>query len=96
MIKPINNNIVIEPADKNKETTKSGLIIPETVNTKPTQGKVVAIGPGKYNDEGNLMPILGIDVGNTVLYRQYSGNEVDIENKKYVILSDTDVLAIIE
>lgn len=98
-LRPTNNNIIVEP-EQSSETIRNGIVIPGTVNEKPSKGKVVAVGPGKLKDDGTRMPITGIpggiDAGSTVLYRKYAGNEIEDESKKYVILADTDIVAVVE
>jgi chaperonin GroES len=94
IIKPTGNNIIVEPIKLN-DTTKSGLILPETVKMSSGKGKVLAIGPGKLDDKGNIIPILGIKNGDTVIYKQFTGSEIEINSDKYVVLSDSDIIATI-
>ena len=93
-IKPLSNNIFLEAAEEGKKT-KSGIYIPDTAEkNKPTMGKVFAVGPGKANDKGERTAMT-VKVGDTVLFKQYGMDEIEIEGKKYLVGSEDDVLAII-
>lgn len=74
--------------------TKGGIYIPETAETKPTTGKVVAVGEGKMNDKGERIP-MSVKIGDTVLYKKYGLSEVEIEGKKYMVGDEDDILAIL-
>ncbi len=79
-----------------EKTTKSGIVLPETAEKeKPVKGKVLAIGPGKRNDKGELQP-MSVKVGDVVLFKKYGPDEIEIENKKYLVGDEEDILAIIE
>ena len=94
-IKPLSDYILIEPI-KEEEKTKSGILLPETADKeRPEQGKVIAVGPGKLNDSGNLIP-MDIKVGQKVLFTKYGPNEIKVEDKEYLIAKQEDILAIIE
>lgn len=94
-LKPLGNRVILEPVSK-EEKTKSGIIIPETVDKeKPEQGKILAAGPGKMSKDGKRIP-MDIKAGDKVLFSKYSPTEVKIENKEYLVVSDDDILAIIE
>jgi len=93
-LKPLSNHIVVEPEDMQK-VTKSGIVLPETAGEKPTQGTIVAVGPGKRNEKGEIVP-LSVSVGNKVLFKKYGPDEIEVEGKKYLIGDEDDVLAIIE
>ena len=94
-IKPLSDYILIEPI-KEEEKTKSGILLPETADKeRPEQGKVIAVGPGKRNDSGNLIP-MNIKVGQKVLFTKYGPNEIKVEDKEYLIAKQEDILAIIE
>lgn len=94
-IKPLEDRIVVLPLDA-EQTTASGLVIPDTAKEKPQEGKVVAVGPGRFDDDGeNRIPV-DISVGDTVIYSKYGGTEVKYNNEDYLILSARDVLAIVE
>ncbi len=93
-IKPLEDRIVVQPNDA-EQTTASGLVIPDTAKEKPQEGKVLAIGPGRFDDNGARVPI-DVEVGNTVLYSKYGGTEVKYNGEEYLVLSARDVLAVIE
>lgn len=94
-IKPLSDYILIEPI-KEEEKTKSGILLPETADKeRPEQGKVIAVGPGKRNDSGNLIP-MDIKEGQKVLFTKYGPNEIKVEDKEYLIAKQEDILAIIE
>jgi len=94
-IKPLSNNILIEPL-KPEQKTKAGILLPETADKeKSEQGKVIAIGPGKRNSQGKLIP-LGVKPGQKVLFTKYGPNEIKINGKEYLIAKEEDILAILE
>ncbi len=94
-IKPLEDRIVVEPLEA-EQTTASGLVIPDTAKEKPQEGKVLAVGPGRFDDEGEKRIPLDVKVGDTVLYSKYGGTEVKYNGQEYLILSARDVLAVIE
>jgi len=94
-IKPLSDHILIEPI-KEEEKTKGGILLPETASKERSeQGTVIAVGPGKRNDEGKLFP-MSIKPGDKVIFTKYGPNEIKIDNKEYLIASENDILAIIE
>jgi chaperonin GroES len=93
-LKPLGDRVVIEPVER-EERTESGLFIPETAKEKPQQGKVLAVGAGRRDDEGKRIP-MDVEAGQTVLFAKYSGTEVKIDGKKLLIMKEADILAIIE
>ncbi|MBT0767898.1 co-chaperone GroES [Kineosporia sp. J2-2] len=94
-IKPLEDRIVVKPLDA-EQTTASGLVIPDTAKEKPQEGEVLAVGPGRFDDEGEKRIPLDVKVGDTVLYSKYGGTEVKYSGEEFLILSARDVLAIIE
>ena len=94
-IKPLEDRIVVKPLDA-VQTTASGLVIPDTAKEKPQEGKVLAVGPGRFDDEGEKRIPLDVKVGDTVLYSKYGGTEVKYDGEEFLILSARDVLAVIE
>ena len=92
-LKPLHDKIVIEKPEEEK-ATKSGIILPDNAKEKPQTGKVIAVGNGKVLDSGTKIP-LEIKVGDTVYYSKYSGTEIKIEEKEYIIIAESDVLAIV-
>lgn len=92
-IKPLNNRILVKRAKA--QTTKGGIILPDTAQEKPKEGEVVAVGPGLRNEDGVLQP-MAVNVGDRVLFSSYAGTEVkDIESDEYLILSEDDVLGVL-
>jgi chaperonin GroES len=94
-IKPLEDRILVQPLDA-EQTTASGLVIPDTAKEKPQEGKVLAVGPGRFDDEGENRIPLDISVGDVVIYSKYGGTEVKYNNEEYLLLSARDVLAIVE
>lgn len=95
MLKPLNDHVIVKPLN-DERTTESGIIIPDTVNQeKPEKGEVIAVGPGKLNDKGERIA-LDLKVGDKVVFTKYSPNEVKIDNQTYLVLSESDILAVIE
>jgi chaperonin GroES len=92
-LKPLEDRVVVKPIEE-EETTISGLVIPDTAKEKPTEGEVVAVGPGRYED-GSLVP-MGVKVGDRVIYSKYGGNEYKYKGDEYVILQARDIYALIE
>lgn len=94
-IKPLSNNVLIEPI-KEEEKTKTGILLPETAEREsPEQGKVIAVGPGKKDKSGKFIP-LEIEPGQKVLFTKYGPNEIKVEDKEYLIAKEEDILAILE
>lgn len=93
-IKPLANHLFIEPIEA-ETMTKSGIYIPETTESKPTTGKIVALGEGKINEKGERIP-MSVKIGDTVLYKKYGLSEVEIEGEKYMVGDEDDILAILE
>ena len=93
-IRPLEDRILVQ-ANEAETTTASGLVIPDTAKEKPQEGKVLAVGPGRFDDKGNRIP-LDVSVGDTVIYSKYGGTEVKYQGEEYLVLSARDVLAVIE
>lgn len=93
-LKPLGDRVLVKPIAV-EERTKSGIVLPDTAKEKPQQGKVLAVGQGRLLDNGQLVP-LQVKEGDKVLYSKYAGTEVKIENEEYLILSERDILAILE
>jgi chaperonin GroES len=92
-LKPLQDRLIVRPAAP-EEVSKGGIILPDTAKEKPQQGEVLAVGPGKYDDNGKLQP-LGVKVGDTVLYGKYSGTEVSLTGEDVLIMRESDVFAIV-
>jgi chaperonin GroES len=93
-LKPLADRLVVEPKERD-EVTPSGLVLPETAKEKPQEGEVLAVGPGRRDDDGNRIA-MDVAVGDRVLYAKYGGTEIKIDGKKLLILKESDVLAILE
>jgi len=93
-LKPLGDRLIVEPIEQ-EGLTASGIVLPETAKEKPMRGKVLAIGPGARKEDGSRIA-MDVSTDDTVLYARYAGTEVKIENKKYLILKETDVLAIVQ
>ena len=94
-LKPLEDRIVVKPSDE-EETTASGIVIPDTAKERPQEGKVVAVGPGRFDDDGKNRVPMDVKAGDTVIYSKYGGTEVKVEGDEYLILSARDVLAVVE
>ena len=93
-LRPLGDRLIVEPIEQ-EDTTASGIILPETAKEKPQQGKVLAAGPGRRDDDGKRIK-MDVQEGDTVLYAKYAGTEVKLDDTKYLIFKETDVLAIVE
>jgi chaperonin GroES len=93
-IRPLHDRILVERLEE-KEVKKGGIIIPDTAKEKPQEAKVIAVGNGKVSDDGKKIP-LDVKAGDKILFGKYSGSEVKIDDKEYLILREEDVLAILE
>ena len=92
-LKPLADRLVVEPTEQ-EEMTVSGIYVPETAKEKPQEGKVIAAGPGRKDDDGKRIP-MDVAEGDRVLFARYAGTEIKLEDKKYLILKESDVLAIL-
>jgi len=93
-IKPLEDRIVVRPLEA-EQTTASGLVIPDTAKEKPQEGEVVAVGPGRFNEDGDERIPMDISVGDKVIYSKYGGTEVKYGGDELLILSARDVLAVV-
>jgi len=93
-VRPLHDRILVERLEE-KETKRGGIIIPDTAKEKPQEGKVVAVGNGKVNDDGKKVP-LDVKAGDKILFGKYSGSEVKIDDKEFLIMREEDILAILE
>jgi chaperonin GroES len=92
-IKPLEDRVVVRPIEE-EEMTASGLVIPDTAKEKPTEGEVIAVGPGRF-EEGKRVP-LDVKAGDKVIYSKYGGNEYKYKGEEYVILQSRDIYAVVE
>ena len=93
-LKPLGDRVVIEPTEDADSTSPGGIIIPDTAKEKPQQGTVVAAGPGRTNDDGNLIE-MSISVGDDVIYSKYAGTEYSQGGTDYLIVRESDILAVV-
>ena len=93
-LQPMGDRVVIRPAAR-EETTRSGIVLPDTSKEKPQRGEVIAVGNGRVTDEGKRLE-MDVKVGNTVLFAKYAGTEFKLEDEELLILSEKDILAIID
>ncbi len=92
-LKPLADRVIVKPSEA-EEKTKGGIILPDTAKEKPIEGTIVAVGPGKVSDDGNLVK-MEVKVGDKILYGKYSGTEVTVEGVEYLIMRESDIFAII-
>ncbi|OGS47432.1 MAG: co-chaperone GroES [Elusimicrobia bacterium RIFOXYD2_FULL_34_15] len=93
-MKPLGDRVLVKPAEE-KEVKKGGIIIPDTAKEKPQEGEIIAVGPGKFDESGKKIP-MDVKAGDKILYGKYSGTEVKIDSKEYLIMHQDDILGIIE
>jgi chaperonin GroES len=93
-LKPLADRLVVKPRES-EETTASGIILPETAKEKPQQGEVLAVGPGRRDDDGKRVE-MDVTVGDIVLYAKYAGTEVKVNSDKLLILKESDILAVVD
>ena len=93
-LRPLGDRVVIQPTPR-EEMTKSGIVLPDTAKEKPQEGSIIAAGPGRLNDEGKREP-MDVKVGDKVLYAKYAGTEFKIDGEELLIISQKDILAIVE
>jgi len=92
-IRPLDDRVVVEPFEA-EERTRGGIVLPDTAREKPQQGKVIATGPGKLLEKTGERGKMSLKVGDAVFYGKYTGTEIELEGDKYVILRESDVLAV--
>ena len=93
-LKPLQDRVIVKQTEA-EEKTKSGIVLPDSAKEKPTKGKVIAVGPGKLDDNGKPMEV-GVRVGDSVYYGKYAGTDVEVEGQKFVILRENDILGVLE
>ena len=94
-LKPLHDNVIVKAVTE-EEKTKSGIILPDTVDKeKPEQGEVMAIGPGKLLDNGQRAP-MSVQTGNKVMFKKYSPDEVKVGEEEYLVISESDIIAVVE
>jgi chaperonin GroES len=93
-LRPLGDRVVIKPTPR-EEMTKSGIVLPDTAKEKPQEGEIIAAGPGKIGDDGKREP-MDVSVGDKVLYAKYAGTEFKVDDEELLIVSQKDILAIVE
>lgn len=93
-LKPLADRILVQPLEA-EETTASGIVLPDTAKEKPQQGKVIAVGPGRIKENGERLA-MSVEEGQTVLFARYAGTEIKLEGNDYLIMNESEVLAIVE
>jgi chaperonin GroES len=94
-LQPLGDRVVVKATEENESRTASGLVIPDTAKEKPQIGEVVAVGPGARDDDGDRIE-MEVSVGDKVLYSKFAGTEVKLDSEEYLVLSERDVLAIVQ
>jgi len=94
-LRPLADRVIVKPIDE-KETSVSGIILPDTVDKeKPERGEIIAVGPGRRDDHGNIVP-MSVQVGEKVLFKKYSPDEFEVDGEDCLVLSESDLMAVIE
>ena len=94
-IRPLQDRVIVKRLEEAVEKTKGGIIIPDTAKEKPQQGKVIAVGKGKVNEDGKVLP-LDVKVGDRILFGTYSGSEIKIDGEEHLIMREEDILGVVE
>ncbi len=93
-IRPLADRVVVERIEE-EEVKKGGIIIPDTAKERPQKGKVIAVGPGRKTEDGKVIPV-DVKEGDVVIFSKYAGTEVEIEDKKYLVMREDEILGVIE
>ncbi len=93
-LQPLSDRVIVQPLQE-EERTAGGILLPDTAKERPQQGKVVAVGPGRVNDEGKRLEMT-VKEGDRVVYAKYAGTEVVIDGEEYLIMSESDILAVVQ
>ena len=94
-LRPLADRVIVEPLDK-EEVTPGGILLPETAKEKPQEGRVVAVGPGRWDEDGKKRVEMEVALDDTVIFAKYSGTEIKLDDKKYLILGEKDILAVMQ
>ena len=94
-LRPLMDRVIVEPLEQD-EKTASGILLPETAKDRPQEGRVMAIGPGRWDENGKQRVAMDVTVDDKVVFAKYSGSEVKLNEKKYLIMSEKDILAVVE
>ncbi|MDI3340892.1 MAG: co-chaperone GroES [Sphaerobacter sp.] len=93
-VRPLGDRVLVRPIQR-EEVTKSGIVLPDTAKEKPQRGEVLAVGPGRFDEDGERRVPMDVKVGDQVLFAKYAGTELKIDDEEYLILSEKDILAVI-
>jgi chaperonin GroES len=94
-LRPLADRVVVEPIEREETFAGGALVLPETAKEKPQQGEILAVGPGRTDDDGDRIA-MDVKVGDRVLFAKYSGTEIKLDDKKLLILKESDILAVVE
>ncbi len=94
-IRPLQDRVLVKRIEEEVEKTKGGIIIPDTAKEKPQQGKIIAVGKGRLNDDGKVTPV-DVKVGDTILFGKYSGSEIKLNGEEHLIMREEDILGVVE
>jgi chaperonin GroES len=94
-LRPLADRVVVEPIEKEETFAGGELVLPDTAKEKPQQGKILAVGAGRMDDDGKRLP-MDVSVGDTILFAKYAGTEIKVDGDKLLILKESDILAIVE
>ena len=94
-LRPLADRVLVEPLEQ-EEKTSSGILLPETAKEKPQEGLIVAIGPGRLDEDGKKRVEMEVKLGDKVIFAKYSGSEIKLADKKYLLMSEKDILAVVE
>ena len=92
-LRPLHDNVLVKRTEE-EEKSAGGIVLPGSATEKPSQGEVIAVGPGKKSENGDVSPV-GVAVGDTVIFGQYGGNEIKIDGDEYLILSESDIFGVV-
>ena len=95
-LRPLHDRVVVRPIEKEETFAGGQLVLPETAKEKPQQGEVLAVGPGRFDEDGEKRLPLDVKVGDRVLYAKYGGTEIKLDDEKLLILKESDILAVLE
>ena len=94
-MRPLADRVIVEPLEQ-EEKTASGILLPETAKEKPQEGLIVAVGPGRWDEDGKKRLEMEVSLNDKVVFAKYSGSEIKIDEKKYLSMSEKDILAVLE
>ena len=94
-VRPLQDRVIVKRLEEEVEKTRGGIIIPDTAKEKPQQGKIIAVGKGKTNEDGKVQP-LDVKVGDVILFGKYSGSEIKLDGDEHLIMREEDILGVVE